>query len=178
MNKLLTFSVAIIMFSSCSITQKTTSSDFDFIKITKQGIIQKPLVADLDVSKEKKSLTRTYASASVEWSKNQIMGEYLQEYKCDLIVHPIFSSNTTTRNERTSQTITVNGYPAMYKNIRNFELKDTSNFIPKSVTLLNTNESYSKSVQSVENIQKKGKGVVTLVVAGVLLVTALLTAVL
>jgi hypothetical protein len=125
-------------FSSCSLTQKTTSTDYDYIKITKQGIIQKPLIADLDVSKDKKSLTKTYQNTTLGNAKEVIMGDFIKEFNCDLIVNPFFTSTTTSKTEKISITLTVTGYPASYKNIRNFEAKDTLNFVPKNVTLLNS----------------------------------------
>jgi hypothetical protein len=149
--------VAILFLSACSVTQKSKTADYDFIKITKQGIIQKPLIADLEVSKDKKSLVRTYETASVETAKELVMGEFMQEYKCDLIVHPLFSSSAVTTNAVTNITITANGYPANYRNIRNFEAKDTLSFFPKNIALLNSDENSNKSAGSILPPQGKKK---------------------
>jgi hypothetical protein len=75
----------------------------------------------------------------------------------------MFSSNSVTKKERSEITITLTGYPANYKNIRNFELKDTANFIPKNIAIVSPNENEVKTSvsQSAEIIKKsKGKGLV------------------
>lgn len=179
LKRILILFIGAAFFNSCSLPVKTSKCDFDYVKITKQGIIQKPLVADLNVSKEKKQLSKTYLNSTYDQAKNLLMADYTQEYKCDVIVHPIFCSNSTTKNEKTEITISVNGYPASYQNIRNFELKDTANFFPTNISIVNPNEADNKasSSQPAEIIKKgKGKGLIVggIVLGVIILVAALL----
>lgn len=158
--KIFSMSIFIVLiFPSCKTTQKSSSSDYDYIKITKQGIVQKPLIADLEISKEKKSLTKVYENATLNYAKELVMGAFIQEFKCDLVVHPLFYSTTTTtsKNDIRSISITVSGYTGSYKNIRNFELKDTVNFFPRNIVIFNPAESVL-STSEVPVISKKKKG--------------------
>lgn len=175
MQKITFFLLLVILSISCKVT-KTTNADYDFMKITKQGIIQKPLVADLEVSKEKKLLSKTYENTTYDQAKNLLMAEYTKELGCDVIVHPMFSAVNTTKADVTTINITVNGYPATYKNIRNFELKDTVNFIPKHFVLINPNESDSKVSPPIAEVRKK-KGVGLIILGTILTIAAIVFAI-
>jgi hypothetical protein len=108
---------------------KLTSIDHKEIRIVKQGIFQKPLVADLEVAKQREFFTRTYEAMDAEASKDNINGEFSIEKNCDIIVQPLYETNTTITDEKQVTTVTISGYPAYYKNIRTFEPKDTQAFM-------------------------------------------------
>jgi len=116
-------------FSSCT-TTKTSTADYDYLFITKQGIIQKPLIADLEVSQTKSVLTRSYQNISISTGKENVMGEFITQFRCDLIVQPYFITSSTTSSGNTTIMVTVSGYAASYKNIRQFERKDTAQLLP------------------------------------------------
>jgi len=145
----------ILLLYSCSTSTKTCGSDFDQMKITKQGIIQKPLIVDLDINKDKKSATKNYSFISVSSAKEVIMGDFVNQYKCDLIVHPTFNYCINSENNSKNITITVDGFPAFYKNFRNFEMKDTLGFIPKNFQILQPEKSLSTSSDIQVVAQKK-----------------------
>ncbi|RYZ21434.1 MAG: hypothetical protein EOO16_12960 [Chitinophagaceae bacterium] len=121
--------VSAIAFS-CTTTQKTTTADYDYLYVTKQGIIQKPLIADLEVGKQKSTVSRTYKDMTLNGAKETVMGEFIKENNCDLVVQPYFTSSSSTSMGGSTITVTVTGYPASYKNIRQFERKDTQYFLP------------------------------------------------
>ncbi len=133
-NKLTHFLVVIILFTSCKTVIKSHTADYDYMYISKTGIKQRPLVTDLEVGKVKLSLTKTYLNVSLSEAKENVLGDFVQQNGCDLVVQPFFETNTIAENDKRSVTITLMAYPAFYKNIRNFELKDTSAFILHSYT--------------------------------------------
>jgi hypothetical protein len=108
---------------------KSTRIDYKEMKITKDGIFQKPLVADLDVAKQRVFFSRTYDNMNAEEAKDNVNGEFSIEKNCDIVVQPLYETNTTITDIKTTTTVTISGYPAYYKNIRTFEPKDTQAFL-------------------------------------------------
>ena len=106
---------------SCTTTRK--SLDIYEKNITNIGIYQKPAVADLSIAKEKKSLTRTYINIPEDEAREYIMAEFVMNENCDAIVHPVYELTETNGALRTKTDITITGFPAQYKNIRNFDFK-------------------------------------------------------
>jgi hypothetical protein len=141
--------------SSCSTLNKSKSVDYDYMYINKQGIIQRPLVTDLEVAKEKKTLTRTYNNVTVGQAKENIMGEFIKDFSCDLVVQPYFSTTSEGTAVKTTVNVTVNGYPASYKNIRMYEPKDSANFHIRA--FVNNYENKPITNESTEVAPKKKK---------------------
>ena len=117
---------AIIVFASCKPVYKSQTADVDYLYFTKRGITQKPLITDLDVAKQKVTISKTYENLSLNDAKDAAMGDFIQDTKCDLIVQPYFLTTTTLSGNKTTINVTLLGYPANFKNIRNFELRDTT----------------------------------------------------
>jgi hypothetical protein len=169
---ILTLMIIASVFSSCAALNKTKSVDYDYMYISKQGIIQRPLVTDLEVAKEKQKLTRTYRDVSVAQAKENIMGEFIQQFSCDLIVQPYFiTSSDGTALVKTNVEVTVNGYPASYKNIRMYEPKDSANF--KLRAYINNYEN-KPITNEVEVAPKKKKNIGWIAVLGAAVVGVLL----
>ena len=108
---------------------KSTRIDYKELKITKDGIFQKPLVADLEVAKQRTFFSRTYENMNADEAKDNVNGEFSIEKNCDIVVQPLYETNTTITDQKTTTTVTISGYPAYYKNIRTFEPKDTQAFL-------------------------------------------------
>jgi hypothetical protein len=104
---------------------KTRTIDYYEREVTKTGIYQKPIVADLVVAKQKSTLTRTYDNISETEAKDYVSAEFAMNENCDVIVHPIYEVETNNSNGEIKINISITGYAAHYKNIRNFELRDT-----------------------------------------------------
>jgi hypothetical protein len=138
-----------ILTTGCKVT-KQTKGDFDVMYITKTGIIQRPLVADLQVSDKRQSLTKTYNNALVSEAKENVIADFIKQYNCDLAVQPFFST-TTTSSDRASVTVTITAYTGNYKNMRDFQLSDT--------LFININHSINspkeREVQADPNTKKK-----------------------
>ncbi|RYY87545.1 MAG: hypothetical protein EOO15_11560 [Chitinophagaceae bacterium] len=172
-NRLLPFLCVplVLAFASCKSVQKSHTADYDYLFITKQGIIQKPLVADLDVAKQKSTLTKTYDDVTLSQAKENIMADFIKENNCDLIVQPYFSSSSTSSVGSSKITITVNGYPASYRNIRQFERKDTMYFLPSNYLFHSSAKAPITAQEVAAPAKKKSKA--GLIVGSILLVGAL-----
>ncbi len=117
-----------LLFASCktaSSIQKRTI-DFDYINVSKKGIIQRPLVADLTVSDIKKTLTKTYENVSVEQAKQLVSGDFSLENNCDVAVQPFFETSTVITEEKKTVTVTMIAYPAFFKNIKHYDPLDSN----------------------------------------------------
>ena len=125
-----------LFFSSCSTTSKTSTYDYDYMFIKKQGIIQRPLMADIEVMKDKKSLTRTYKNVTVNIAKEMLIADFIRENNADLIIQPLFSTKMENTTARTNVEVSLSGYPASYRNIRNYEPKDSSLLLPMDHLML------------------------------------------
>lgn len=121
---------AILILSSCSTTNKSKSADYDYMYITKTGIIQKPLITDLDVEKTKVTVTKTYNNISVNGAKENVMADFIKEQNCDIIIQPYFTTSSVASSTKTTITVTVTGYPGHYRNIRPYDPKDTIYLLP------------------------------------------------
>ena len=159
-----------LAFSSCT-TSKVQSFDYDYLYINKQGIVQRPLVTDLEVGKDKTKLSRTYENVTVAKAKENIMGEFIQQTNADLIVQPYFSTSTIGSAYSATVTVSLTGYPAFYKNIRMYDPKDSSNF--KLRAYINNEENKPLTSEDAPVI-KKGKGWQT--VGGIVLLGLLIAA--
>lgn len=159
--------------TSCKTVIKSHTADYDLMYISKQGIIQKPLITDLEVGKQRVTITQSYSNVTITEAKENAMGDFIKQQSCDLIVQPYFTTNSVTSNEKTTITVTLTGYPASYKNIRNFESKDTSLFFPRGFRPSASNTSGTDKLMKQETVaaEKKssGNGVLGAVLLGGLL---------
>ena len=129
LNYILTAFAGIVLLASCKTVTKSHTADYDYMYINKQGIKQRPLVTDLEVAATKVTITKTYTNVSVTEAKENALGDFVEEQKCDLVVQPYFETSSVSENEKKTITVTLMGYPAFYRNIRNFEPKDTASFL-------------------------------------------------
>lgn len=162
----------ILLTTSCT-TTKSRTFDYDYLFINKQGIIQRPLITDLDVVKQKVKMSKTYSDATLSEAKETIMGEFMQENNCDLIVQPYFSSSTVGNSQTTSLTITLTGFPASYKNIRQYEPKDSAYLLPRAYINNELNRPWSGGGEVIPQKKKSSVGILllTVLLAGVLAAT-------
>mgnify|MGYP000441956279 CR=1 FL=1 len=109
---------AAILLSSCkTVTNTTVTSD-----VEGPTVIQKPVVADLDVKETKVSGTATAKrSVPVEEVKQMAVADALTTSNADVLVEPRYEITKDFR----STTVTVTGYPATYTNFRPMEIQDT-----------------------------------------------------
>lgn len=131
-----TWSVFVLtLLYSCSPTKKARTYDYDYLYINKQGIVQRPLIVELEVGK-KASITKTYKNVTTDMARQNTIEEFIRANNADVIVQPLFTVNTEDNNTKTTVTVTLAGYPANYKNFRPYEPKDKELLIPKEYLLL------------------------------------------
>jgi len=127
----LTSCTAVLQIQEKIVGNSSSLKTFDnqFLNIRENGILQKPLVAELDVMKERVKITKTYENMNTEDAKDLVRGEFMKQQKCDFIVEPLLFSTLLITDTNRLVTATVSGYPAFYKNIKNYEIGDSVYFI-------------------------------------------------
>ncbi|MFM2138736.1 MAG: hypothetical protein RJA57_1043 [Bacteroidota bacterium] len=108
--------------------QQQTANSYQ-IDVTKDGVFQKPLVADLELGSEKVSLERTYANMTADQAKENITAEMALQYDCDIVVQPVYLSNSTMTDSENKIKITLIGTPGYFRNIRTYEPADQEAFL-------------------------------------------------
>jgi hypothetical protein len=153
-----TWSVFVLtLLVSCSPTKKARTYDYDYLYINKQGIVQRPLIVDLEVGK-KASITKTYKNVTTDMARQNTIEDFIRQNNADVIVQPLFTINTEDNNTKTTVTVTLSGYPANYKNFRPYEAKDKELLIPKEYLLL-PGDYPSRSFSAAQTTEtKKGTG--------------------
>jgi hypothetical protein len=111
-----TFLIALI-FTSCAMQKFHTSKTMD---IYGAGVIQKPVIVDLDVKETKVTGTASDISGLLENIKSLAVNDALKTSNADVLVEPKFEIQTS--GGRT--TVTVTGWPATYKNFRAIKEED------------------------------------------------------
>jgi hypothetical protein len=119
-----------LSMTSCASYRMQT---YDYMYINKQGVIQKPVVAELDVKNQKSSLSKTYNNISVQEAKENAMVDLISENKADLLVHPMYRVEATNRvifstDKWSTVKVDLSGYPASYKNMRTYQAADSTSF--------------------------------------------------
>jgi hypothetical protein len=111
------------------ISKKTNAREYN-LETAKTGVVMRPLLADLDVNIERKSVVIA-GPINLDLSdlKNNAMQLFLETYKCDYVVDPIFTTTTTEENKQVKQIeIKLTGLAATYKKIYQVDS------LPKSIT--------------------------------------------
>jgi len=125
--------IGMIALNACSLQEEIVTrnqSKKADLQVRETGMIVKPVVADLDISNEKKSVVYI---ADLKIPLNNIndntMQLFLETYKCDYIIDPKFVRKTTVNNSKLKQIeVTLTGFPATYKKIYQVDS------LPKSIT--------------------------------------------
>lgn len=117
-NILLIIIVATTFLTSCAVYKSKTSKTID---IYGAGVINKPVLVDLDV-KEKKAtgIANAKKRLPLEIIKQNAIANALKNENADVLVEPIFETEIYRRNI----TVTVTGWPATYKNFRSIQAED------------------------------------------------------
>ena len=135
--------MSIVVLTSCSVLKTNTSKTMD---IYGAGVIQMPILVDLDVQPVKVSGT-AYATKgiSMENVKQDAVADALKKANADVLVEPKFETKTTGGRI----TANVTGWPAIYKNFRPIK--------PEDVKLLRVGVTQKAAVYETGSILKKGK---------------------
>jgi uncharacterized lipoprotein YmbA len=150
MNKtILIFLAAAI--SSCTVTRTSTVKTMD---IYGAGVIQKPVIVDLDVKETKVTGTATdHSNVSLETVKQRALVDALKKSNADVLVEPKFDTETTGNKI----TVTVTAFPATYKNFHPIRQED--------VELLKAGVVQKAEVMQPPKTERKGGGAIIIAIA-------------
>ena len=157
MKSKLLFVGLVLVMSSCApsklIIKKTNAKEYN-LETAKTGLVMRPLLADLDVNIERKIVSYS-GPLNLDMSdlKNNAMQLFLETYKCDYVVDPIFTTTSTLENKKLSQIeIKLTGLSATYKKIYQVDS------LPKSITQyanLNKNLTRLDYYNSIDEVKNK-----------------------
>ena len=148
--------IFLLTLTSCSTALKrNTAKTMD---IYGSGVIQKPVIVDLDVEDKKITGTATATSGSSESAVKELaVANALKEAKADVLVEPKFEVDI----QNGKMTATVTGFPARYKNFRSIRQEDTELL---KAGIVQKAEVYQPSQEK----QRKGAGAVILTTLGII----------
>jgi hypothetical protein len=159
----LIIALSVLFFASCTTQHAITTKTTD---IYGSGVIQKPVLVDMDVKEEKVTATINARGKKVNDDlKNQVLAEVIKKSNADVLVEPRFETDIKGRK----MTVTVTGFPATYKNFHTIKQDE--------VELLKVAK--VKQVETMDAIETKSKGgkLVLAVGLGIVLVVSLIIAV-
>ncbi|RYY44249.1 MAG: hypothetical protein EOO06_18460 [Chitinophagaceae bacterium] len=123
MKQTLSISLLIIIslsIASCS-SMKSTSNTSKTLNIYGSGVIQKPVIVELDVRQTKVTASYTgKVGSSLDALKAQAVSIAVKNAGADVLVEPTYSIVTN----KAISTVTVTGFPATYKNFRDIKPED------------------------------------------------------
>lgn len=132
MKKLLLVSTSLLLMYSCSTSKlvtKSSNAKDPVIEASHNGIVSRPLMADVSVENVRKEVTYiapVYLSSTDQKSNAHQL--FLETHNCDFIVDPVYTTTITKENKVDKEiTIRLTGLPAKYTK---FYQVDS---IPKSV---------------------------------------------
>ncbi len=150
-NKAIIYFVAIAMYFGSCITPMNKYTSSPHIDIEEPEIQGYPLMADLDISKEKVKGTATMGFSSgigapIEECKRSAIGNALISSDADVLIEPFYIIETT----ESSVTVMVSGFPAKYKNFR----KDVEKMQAINAASVNQTTVLGPVQRQVSNVQK------------------------
>jgi len=145
----------LFLSASCTVTKSATSKTLD---IYGPGVIQNPVLVDLDVKETKVTGTASGRSSELDAVKQAAIVNALEKSNADILVEPNFSSETTSGKVK----VTVKGFPATYTNFRPLD--------EKYIKLLETGIIQKPEVHEVKQVKKNNRGAIILGTIGALLI--------
>lgn len=151
--------VGAVLLTSCAAVNKVETAKT--LGIYGPGVLQNPVVADLDVRETKVSGSATGSSTAPNVVKNMALADAIKKANADVLVEPTFE--LSTKGGKT--TATVQGFPATYRNFRNATPAD-------SLLIQSGHMHYARTAVVDDAPAKRGGGGVAVVVTLVLLAIA------
>ena len=112
--------IIVISLGSCS-SMKSTTNTAKTLPIYGSGVIQKPVIVELDVKQSKVTATAVgKLGSNIETLKSEAVSQAIRSVGADVLVEPSYSTITN----RGTSTVTVSGFPATYKNFRDIKAED------------------------------------------------------
>ena len=105
---------------SCS-SMKSTTNTAKSLSIYGSGVIQKPVIVELDVKQARVTATVTgKLGSNIEVLKASAVSQAVKNAGADVLVEPTYN----IVSQRGVSTVTVTGFPATYKNFRDIKIED------------------------------------------------------
>ena len=121
MKKLLFLLGITAMIMACSPGQRM-SSTIKMMDIYGAGVIQQPVIAELQVDVEKISgNARGGTGVTIANVKNNAVADALRKSGADILIEPVYEIQTTGNSTH----VTVTGFPGRYTNFRQAEPRDS-----------------------------------------------------
>jgi hypothetical protein len=132
MKKILLFGIGMAVLSSCANTKKITKITDSKDPVMNQnvnGMVSRPLLADLSVENTRKEVTYSAKLNISEIDRKANAKQlFLETHNCDFIVDPIYTNTYTDINGKTKEIqIKLTGLPAKYSKITQVDS------LPKSI---------------------------------------------
>jgi len=106
--------------TSCNSLKSTTNTS-KTLSIYGAGVIQKPVIVELEVKQTKATATVSGKIGSdIETLKAQAVSVAIKNAGADVLVEPTYTIVSISR----TFTVTVTGFPATYKNFRDIKIED------------------------------------------------------
>lgn len=116
-----------LFFASCTSIFKTTT--YKTSDVNGVGVIQNPVLVDLDVQEAKIEATvNAKRGSSIEAVKEEAIIKAVKLAQADVLVEPQFD----VESSKAGVTVTVKGFPAHYKNFRSAKPEDMALLKSKS----------------------------------------------
>jgi hypothetical protein len=151
MKKILLSALIAAFLYSCSTVTKITNSNINEMATHESGIVMRPLLADLEVSQERKSIEYSvpyYMHSKKEGKENSLL-QFKKTHNCDYVIDPVFEIIIKTGKDK-ERKIIVNGYAASYSNIRQVDTLPESiiqyGLLPKNVKSLDYLNTFEEKI--------------------------------
>jgi len=153
MKKLYLFLITSSILASCATITKVTNSNTNTMDTHESGIVMRPLLADVEVSQQRKSIEYVvpyYMNAKKEGRQNALL-QFKKTHNCDYVVDPVFQIVIETGKKNETKII-VSGYAASYSNIRQVDTLPESviqyGLLPKNVQSLDYLNTFEEKIPS------------------------------
>ncbi len=111
----------IIIISTASCSMRSTTNTSKTLGIYGSGVIQKPVIVELDVKQAKVTATTSgKLGSNIETLKAAAVSQAVKTAGADVLVEPTYN----IISQRGTSTVTVTGFPATYKNFRDIQAED------------------------------------------------------
>lgn len=111
--------VLLLSLASCS-TVKSTTNTAKTLNIYGSGVIQKPVIVELDIKETKVTATTIgKLGSNIAVLKAEAVSLAIKNANCDVLVEPSYTIVT-----QKNISVTVTGFPATYKNFRDIKAED------------------------------------------------------
>jgi hypothetical protein len=118
--KILISILFITSLASCS-SMKSTTNTAKTLSVYGSGVIQKPVIVELDVKQAKVTATvNGKLGSNIEVLKSEAVSQAIKSAGADVLVEPSYH----IVSQRSVSTVTVTGFPATYKNFRDIRVED------------------------------------------------------